>query len=114
MIRRLICHLKFTQILPKIWLTILNDNYIIAKDFVAREQIYGFAKRGTDRKNINFQEVTCMDSCDSAGRKNKTDGFWDVLAQGRTCMDAISSDNRSGVRPVLRRYCVYLNENKKS
>lgn len=55
-----------------------------------------------------------MDSCDSAGRKNKTDGFWNVLAQGRTCMDAISSDNRSGMRPVLRRYCVYLNENKKS
>ena len=83
MIRRLIYHLKITQILPKIWLTILNDNYIIAKDFVAREQIYGFAKRGTDRKNINFQEVTCMDSCDSAGRKNKTDGFSECFGTGQ-------------------------------
>ena len=35
-----------------------------------------------------------MDSCDSAGRKNKTDGFWNVLAQGRCLWASDLCDNR--------------------
>lgn len=30
-----------------------------------------------------FKEVTFMDSCDSAGRKNKTDGFSECFGTGQ-------------------------------
>ena len=35
-----------------------------------------------------------MDSCDSAGRKNKTDGFSECLAQASVCGRLTWCDNR--------------------